>query len=204
LKAREKISGYSSEISTLRSRLKGAVDRAEKAETALEENLAQNSDSYDRMERGAAPASGNGMRRRGQRGGSGGTSISSAMHLNKSERVGKAVDALDSFTVSTGKSSVFLVSNLSSVLTSPFSFNRKIPSLQSYCTRYVHHVFTSPSSLDLRGNLLSCAQLRGHASRRFASRSRCYCTKSVGCGWSSSGGCSQGSRCKCEGKADIN
>lgn len=116
LKAREKMSGYSSEISTLKSRLRGAVDRADKAESALEENMALPcTDSYDRMERGA-PSSGNAVRRRGQRGSSGGTSISAAMHLNKSERVGKAVDALDSFSVSTGTlpsplSSLVIVSN---------------------------------------------------------------------------------------------
>ena len=104
LKSREKMGGYSSEIATLRSRLKGANDRADKAERDLEDAMAvESTDSYDRMER-AVPQGGSSMRRRGAgRARSGGTaSISSAMHLNKTEKVAKAVDALDSFSVSTG------------------------------------------------------------------------------------------------------
>lgn len=102
LKAREKTGGYSSEIAALKSRLKGAVDRAEKAEAALEDNLATapSGDSLDRMEMGS-PSSGNFMRKRG--GKKGPSTITSAMHLNKAERVGKAVDTLDSFAVSTGR-----------------------------------------------------------------------------------------------------
>lgn len=102
LKAREKTGGYSSEIAALKSRLKGAVDRADKAEAALEDSLATapSADSLDRMEMGS-PSSGNFMRKRG--GKKGPATITSAMHLNKTERVGKAVDTLDSFAVSTGK-----------------------------------------------------------------------------------------------------
>jgi DNA repair exonuclease SbcCD ATPase subunit len=104
LKVREKAGNYSSEVSTLKSRLRAAIDRAEKAEAAADEVMAvHHTDSYDRMERAASPNSGNSMRRRGvKRSSSGTTSIRAAMHLNQTERVGKAIDALDSFSVSTG------------------------------------------------------------------------------------------------------
>ena len=99
LKSREKISTYSTEMSTLKSRLKAAIDRADKAEAAVEEAVAVQN---DRMERGV-PTSGN-MKRRGTKGsGSGTSTLSSAMMLNRSERVGKAIDTIDSFSVSTGK-----------------------------------------------------------------------------------------------------
>ncbi|CAB9515527.1 expressed unknown protein [Seminavis robusta] len=99
---REKMGSYSSEIAAMKSRLKTALDRAEKAEVALEETLAgQSSDSLDRMER-ASPSSGNTMRRRGGgRPNSGTTTISAAMKLEGGGK--KAVDALDTFSVSTGK-----------------------------------------------------------------------------------------------------
>jgi len=97
----------------MKSRLKAALDRADRAESSLEEAMAVA--RTDSMERGS-PASGNSvMRRRGVgRSNSGTASISSVMHLNKSDKVGKVVDSLDSFSVSTGRSSsrgfVFYVS----------------------------------------------------------------------------------------------
>jgi len=95
LKSREKTAGYSSEMATMKSRLKSAIDRANKAERDLEDALAT-----DRMERGVKQ----GMRRRGTgKSSAGTTSISSAMHLDKTEKVAKVVDSLDSFSVSTGK-----------------------------------------------------------------------------------------------------
>jgi molecular chaperone GrpE (heat shock protein) len=100
LKTREKVGHYASEIATLKNRLKSAIDRADKAEYEAEEVMAsQKTDSYDRMERGS-PSSGNSMRRRVGRSGSGATTISSAMKLEGGGK--KAVDALDSFSVSTG------------------------------------------------------------------------------------------------------
>jgi small-conductance mechanosensitive channel len=99
LKAREKFGNYTSEIATLKNRLKSAIHRAEKAESEAEEVMAsRNTDSYDRMER-ASPPSGNSMRRRGGSG-STATTISSAMKLEGGGK--KAVDALDAFSVSTG------------------------------------------------------------------------------------------------------
>lgn len=105
LKTREKAGNYSSEVSTLKSRLASAIDRADKAEAALDEAMvaATASDaSFDRMERGP-PTSGNMRKRGGKRQGSGAASIRSAMQLNEQERVGKVVDVLDDFSVSTGK-----------------------------------------------------------------------------------------------------
>jgi hypothetical protein len=113
LRQREKVSSYSSEISALKSRLQVALDRATKAETALTSS-GNGSDPYDVMER--APSSGNGgMRRRGGGGGnrrssrdSSYDSIAAAIRLDGSqgkgtERIGKAIDALDTFSVETGK-----------------------------------------------------------------------------------------------------
>ena len=107
LKTREKFGGSSSEIATLKSRLKAANDRAEKAERDLEDALAVDSaDSYDRMER-ALPPGGSSMRKRGagKASRSGAATISGAMHLPKDQKIVKGVDAIDSFSMSTGKQS---------------------------------------------------------------------------------------------------
>lgn len=105
LKTREKFGGSSSEIATLKSRLRAANDRAEKAEKDLEDALAvESADSYDRMER-ALPQAGSSMRRRGagKAPRSGAATISGAMHLPKDQKIVKGVDAIDSFSMSTGK-----------------------------------------------------------------------------------------------------
>lgn len=113
LRQQEMIGQSKSEISALKSRLQVAISRADKAEGAMASF--QNSDGiYDRMER--APLSDgsndgrNTMRRRGGRGNSSdsyGGSIRSAMRLSaghgeSTEKIGKAIDVVDSFSVQTG------------------------------------------------------------------------------------------------------
>lgn len=105
LKTREKFGGSSSEIATLKSRLKAANDRAGKAERDLEEALA--TENADRMER-ALPHGGSSMRRRGvgKAPRSGAPTISGAMHLPKDQKIVKGVDAVDSFSMSAGKDGI--------------------------------------------------------------------------------------------------
>lgn len=98
VRQQEKLERATTEISALRSRLQVASYRAEKAEDAL-----ASMDTYD-VER--APVSG--MRRRGlkQRRDDTG-SIRSAMRLTSTtnentERIGKAIDAVDRFSVDAG------------------------------------------------------------------------------------------------------
>lgn len=109
LRHQEKLGRSTSEVSALKSRLQVAISRAEKAEEALASAESNDIES--------APASGNygeGMRRRGgrrrQAPDSYGGSIRSAIHLNdvteSSERIGKAIDAVDKFSVDAGKSSL--------------------------------------------------------------------------------------------------
>jgi chromosome segregation ATPase len=110
LRQQETIGQSKSEISALKSRLKGALSRAVNAEGAL--STFQNSDDlYDKME--SAPSSGGvnndgrrTMKRRGGRGNSyDGGSIRSAIRLKQGEsgeKIGKAIDIVDSFSVQTG------------------------------------------------------------------------------------------------------
>ena len=118
LKTREKFGGSSSEIATLKSRLKAANDRADKAERDLEESLA--TDNADRMER-ALPRGGSSMRRRGagKAPRSGPATISGAMNLPKDQKIVKGVDAVDSFSMSAGKERSVL-SSISYLGTGPF------------------------------------------------------------------------------------
>jgi len=113
LKQQETIARSKSEISALKNRLQVAVGRANKAEEALS-SVQDSDDIYDRME--SAPLSGSGeggrrsMRRRGGRGNSEAVSIRSAIRLNpgqgqNGEKIGNAIDAVDSFSVQTGRSS---------------------------------------------------------------------------------------------------
>lgn len=112
LRQQELIGQGKSEISALKSRLQGAIRRAEKAEGAM--SSFQNSDDiYDRME--SAPLSGGSndgrrtMRRRGHGNSndSYGGSIRSAIRLSHGQgestaKIGKAIDVVDSFSVQTG------------------------------------------------------------------------------------------------------
>lgn len=111
LRQQETIGQSKSEISALKSRLKGAISRADNAEGALS-SLQNYDDLFDRME--SAPLSGgvnndgrSTMKRRGGRGDPcDGGSIRSAMQLKQGhsgEKIGKAIDVVDSFSVQTGK-----------------------------------------------------------------------------------------------------
>ena len=109
LRLRDNEANHKSEVLTMKSRLKAAVDRAAKAEEQLAaaHNNANGSEDYDSMERGPA---GKSLSRRRRRAGSPSSgSIRSVMRLNPGqgegrEQIGMVVDAVDSFAVSTGKS----------------------------------------------------------------------------------------------------
>jgi len=103
---REKMSNQSSETSALKNRLQIAVDRAQKAEDqlAMVASSGTNGD-YDSAEKGTLQA-GFGRRRRNKTPNSG--SIRTAMRLTtgqgkRTEQIGKVVDVVDSFAVTTGK-----------------------------------------------------------------------------------------------------
>lgn len=106
MRLREKISIQNSESLALKSRLQAATSRATKAEEELTISASEGNDKiYDSMEKAKGP-SGLGRRRKGRGVPSG--SIRSAMRLNpgqgeRTEQIGKAVDAVDSFAVTTGK-----------------------------------------------------------------------------------------------------
>ena len=113
LRQQEMIGKSKSEISALKSRLQVAIRRADKVEGAMT-SFQNFDDPYDRMEN--APLSDgindgrHTMRRRGGRGNwhdSYGGSIRSAIRLSaghgkSTEKIGKAIDAVDSFSVQTG------------------------------------------------------------------------------------------------------
>jgi hypothetical protein len=106
LKQQETIARSKSEILALKNRLNVAVARADKAEESLS-SLQDLDDLYDRME--AAPLSASSrttMRNRSGRASS--ASIRSAINMNpgqgdKRGKIGNAIDAVDSFSVQTGK-----------------------------------------------------------------------------------------------------
>ena len=113
LKQQESIARSKSEISTLKNRLKVAVARADKAEESL--SAMEDSDYiYDRMEAATLSASSRStMRNRGGRA-SASASIRSAINMNsgqgeKREKLGNAIDAVDSFSVQTGKCILMLL-----------------------------------------------------------------------------------------------
>jgi hypothetical protein len=105
VRLREKVSNQSSESLALKNRLQTAMNRATKAENDLAVAVAEgNGQFYDSVEKGRGSS---GLGRRRKRAPQNG-SIRSAMRLNpgqgeRTEQIGKAVDVMDSFAVSTGK-----------------------------------------------------------------------------------------------------
>lgn len=108
LRLRDKLSGSQSEMAALKSRLQGALDRAQKAESSLSE----------RDENGATYASddmelGNGIRHRvpmRKRVRGTGPTMRAALKLDAvhhggggTEKIGKTLDALDAFLIESGK-----------------------------------------------------------------------------------------------------
>lgn len=96
------LSNYHSESLAMKHRLKSAVDRANKLENDLANANSTNDqgDVYDSMERAQ-------ISRRRRPGAASSGSIRSAMRLDssggeRSEKIGQVVDAVDSFSVSTG------------------------------------------------------------------------------------------------------
>jgi hypothetical protein len=106
MRLRENMSNQNSESLALKNRLQTAINRASKAEEELAMASAEgNGGIYDSMEKGKGP-SGLGRRRKGGAPPSG--SIRTAMRLNpgqgeRTERIGKVIDVVDSFAASTGK-----------------------------------------------------------------------------------------------------
>jgi chromosome segregation ATPase len=109
LRLREKVASFNSESLTMKNRLKSAMDRAGKAEDHLAEarTASASNDDFDSMERGPT---GNGMSRRRKGGGNKSVgSIRSTFRLEPGqgegrEHLGKVVDVVDSFAVTTGRS----------------------------------------------------------------------------------------------------
>jgi chromosome segregation ATPase len=101
LRLRDKVGNHHSESLALKSRLRSATDRAANAEGELAAVRVNENDIE------SAPAGGNGLSRRKRGGGAGTASIRAAMSLNPGqgdgrENIGKAIDVVDSFAVSTG------------------------------------------------------------------------------------------------------
>jgi hypothetical protein len=109
LRLREKIASFNSESLAMKNRLKSAMDRAAKAEDHLVEarTPAASNDDFESMERGPT---GNGMSRRRRGGGNQSVgSIRSTLRLQPGqgegrEQIGKVVDVVDGFAVTTGRS----------------------------------------------------------------------------------------------------
>jgi chromosome segregation ATPase len=109
LRLREKVASFQSESLTMKHRLKSAMDRAGKAEDHLAEAITTtaSNDDFDSMERGPT---GNGMSRRRKGGGNKSMgSIRSTLRLEPGqgegrEHLGKVVDVVDGFAVTTGRS----------------------------------------------------------------------------------------------------
>ncbi|KAG7349339.1 golgin subfamily A member 5 [Nitzschia inconspicua] len=105
VRLRDKIADHNSESLAMKHRLKSAVDRATKLEDELalaRNSQSDNADIYDSMERAQSSR----RRRLGTTPSVG--SIRSAMRLDggggeRSKQIGQAIDAVDSFAVSTGK-----------------------------------------------------------------------------------------------------
>lgn len=102
VRLRDKVANHNSESLAMKHRLRSAVDRASKLEDDLANSHSPSgrSDIYDSMERAQ-------LSRRKRPGMANSGSIRSAMRLDssgdeRSQKIGQVVDAVDSFSVSTG------------------------------------------------------------------------------------------------------
>lgn len=108
VRLRDKLGNSSGELLALKSRLQAALARASKAEEELASTNARvGNDIYDSLEQASdgGPLT---LTRRRKTGGSQSSTIRSAMRLNpgqgeRTEQIGKVVDAVDSFAVTTGE-----------------------------------------------------------------------------------------------------
>lgn len=100
----EKIANVTSENLALRNRLQVALERADKAEKIVENFEANSNRDIERGNYDGPSSESDGMRRRRRRNE---ISIRSAINLSSqntnAERIGKAIDTLDDFSVQTGK-----------------------------------------------------------------------------------------------------
>lgn len=101
LRLRDKLAGSSSESFTLRARLQSALQRAAKAEEELSSAASMSTFDAELIAEGAV------LRKRGRSGKSQSESIRAAMRLHasggeRSEQIGKVVDAVDAFAATTG------------------------------------------------------------------------------------------------------
>lgn len=112
LRLRERATSFNSEVAALKNRLKVANDRAERVEAALEEALLNNGGNTDGNSDIEGGVDGGRIKHRGmfpkRRAKRDAPSFRSAFRLEglqgeKSERVGKTLDALDTFLIQSGK-----------------------------------------------------------------------------------------------------
>jgi len=102
LKLQDKLAQSSGELTTLKSRVKAANERANKAEDELA------AATLDGLERASSTSVGGISRRKLVDGGGSSATIRAAMKLNhgqgdRTEQIGKVVDAVDAFAATTGK-----------------------------------------------------------------------------------------------------
>jgi hypothetical protein len=102
---RDKIASHNSESLAMKGRLQFAIDRANKAEEDLAMAITNGNNDYNSLELGGLS---NGLDRRRRRGVFQTSSIRSVMQLDtglgeRREQLGKVVDVVDSFAVTTGK-----------------------------------------------------------------------------------------------------
>mmetsp|Transcript_31917 Transcript_31917/g.47108 ORF Transcript_31917/g.47108 Transcript_31917/m.47108 type:complete len:756 (+) Transcript_31917:214-2481(+) len=104
VRQQEKIAQATSENAALRNRLQVALERANKAERTVESVEASTERDVESGNYGDLSSDGDGIRRRRRRNE---ISIRSAINLSSqnknTERIGKAIDSLDNFSVQTGK-----------------------------------------------------------------------------------------------------
>ena len=159
LKLRDKVANHNSEALTLKNRLRSANDRATKAEDQLAAVTdANGSDVLDSMEK-ALSYPGNNLGRRRRLGAPKSGSIRTAMNLNaasgqRKEQLGKVVDVVDSFAVSTGRYSNMFCNCFFSLQANSLSITRKILEAKPSCSSWLHLLPASDSPLDIRAAIL--------------------------------------------------
>jgi chromosome segregation ATPase len=108
VRLRDKLGNSSGELLALKSRLQAALERASKAEEELASvHTGVGNDSYDSLERASGSRNPVSLARRRKAGIAHSSTIRSAMRLDpgqgdRTEKIGKVVDVVDSFAVTTG------------------------------------------------------------------------------------------------------
>jgi hypothetical protein len=109
VRLRDKLGNSSGELLALKSRLQASLERVSKAEEELASvNTGAANDIYDSLERASGSRDPVSLARRRKGDASHSSTIRSAMRLNpgqgdRTEQIGKVVDVVDSFAVTTGE-----------------------------------------------------------------------------------------------------